>query len=68
MVWKAAASQGLQEIPLAGPMHSKATQVKNAVKVKGESVRGKPNSTYLHDEHLLPGIMNQEVERLAPER
>lgn len=26
------------------------------------------NSTYLHNEHLLPGIMNQEVERLTPQR
>lgn len=28
----------------------------------------KSNSTYLHNQHLLPGIVNQEVEGLAPER
>lgn len=44
VVWKVVASQGPQAIPLAGPMHWKATQVKNAVKVKGECVCGNYSS------------------------
>lgn len=38
VVGRAAVSRGVQEIPLAGPMRSKATQVKNTLKMRRAKV------------------------------